>query len=140
VRLPALARVPAAAWMGGLAAACLITSVMVLYPGFSPVAAAVLLQSYRGDSTPYREDTGINLGPALRPLDFAIRAEDVPKKSEYRLEAVADDGRVLWSGGAKRVDPGLTAHMQRGLSAGHYWVRLYDQDSVLLSEFGLRLK
>lgn len=128
------------AWAGGaavLALACVLGSVS-LTNRFSPMAASAPLQSYRGGRS--GNSSAINQAPAARPLDFTIRAEDVPAAPEYRIEVVTESGRQVWAGAAQMSGAEVRARLEQGLAAGLYWVRLYDQRSQLLSEFGLRVK
>jgi hypothetical protein len=133
------ARSGAWVWVSLLAFGFLVGSVS-LSNRFSPASAAAPLQSYRGGDALRENGASMNAAPASRPLDFTIRAEDVPSAPSYRLEVVTETGKTEWSGDAKPGERELTAHMNRGLPAGLYWVRLYGQQAELLSEFGLRLK
>jgi hypothetical protein len=124
-----------AVWVSVLGSACLMG--VVLSPkNPAPLAAPAPLVSYRSAA----DGAAVNTAPALRPLDFSIRAEDVPAEPEYRLEVATASGEKVWTGPAKPLERELTARMTRGLKGGLYWVRLYDQNSVMLSEYGLRLK
>jgi len=126
------------AWMGvgALALACVLGSIS-LSNRFSPPAATAPLQSYRGGEVL----TGaMNQAPASRALDFTIRAEDVPAAPAYGVEVVTEAGRRVWTGSAQVNGGEVKAHLDRGLVAGSYWVRLYGERSQLLSEFGLRVK
>ncbi len=73
-------------------------------------------------------------------LNFTIRAEDVPRAAEYRIEVVTDTGRAVWTQAVQPDQKVLAAHMKRGLAKGLYWVRLYGDGSQLLTEYGLRLE
>lgn len=139
VRAAASPRAGVWVWASLLAAGCLVGSVS-LSNRFSPAATAAPLQSYRGGDVLRDDGVSMNRAPASHPLDFTIRAEDVPSSPEYRLEVVTETGKTVWIGAAKPGERELTAHMNRGLPAGLYWVRLYGQPAELLSEFGLRLK
>lgn len=134
-RLPA----PTATWMGIVVSACLLGAVL-LPRTLSPPPAPVRLHSYRGGESLHGENGAMNLAPVSRPLDLFIPADEVPFKPEYRIEVVTDAGRTVWTGAARPVTGELTARMTRRLDAGLYWVRLYDEKSELLSEFGLRVK
>lgn len=85
-------------------------------------------------------------GPAVtevragHPLDFSISAADVPSSPQYTLEVVNSTGGPVWGGQASIGGGKLSAHMDKILSAGQYWVRLSGQGPELLAEYGLRAK
>jgi hypothetical protein len=135
------AGVPTRAWVwaGVLAAGCIVGSVS-LTNRFPAVAAPAPLESFRGGDSVRGDGEATNSAPARRPLNFTIRAEDVPRAAEYRIEVVTDTGRAVWTQAVQPDQKVLAAHMKRGLAKGLYWVRLYGDGSQLLTEYGLRLE
>ena len=108
-----------AVWVSVLGSACLIG--VVLSPKSpAPLPAPAPLVSYRGAASRGGEAAAENTAPALRPLDFSIRAEDVPAEPEYRLEVATASGETVWTGSAKLLERELTARMTRGLKGGLY--------------------
>ena len=139
VRASVPARTGVWAGAGVLALACVLGSVSLTNQS-PPPAVSAPLQSYRGGEALSGDGSAINRAPAARPLDFTIRAEDVPAAPAYGVEVVTESGRKVWTGPAQVSGGEVKAHLEQGLDSGLYWVRLYDQSSQLLSEFGLRVK
>lgn len=119
-------------WITGLAAVCLPLWFSVgSVPSKAP--SLVNLASFRG------EDASITHAPARRPLDLSINSSDVPAP-EYRMTVVTSSGKQVWAGSPKVSGSMLSVRIPQGLESGAYWVRLYSRESVILSEYGLRLE
>jgi anti-sigma factor RsiW len=141
VRLRTMFPGPARAWAGaGVMAFGLLLGSFSLTRTFSAPTAVVRLQSYRGGNALRGDGATQNRAPASRPLDFRIRAEDVPRAPKYRLEVVTSNGRTIWTGAVQVTQTELAAHLEKRLPAGLYWVRLYAKEPELLMEYGLRLE
>ena len=102
--------------------------------GPRPESATVLLSSMRG------RETGPATGPANVPLEVNIDSTQLEVRDGFRVELVTAAGRPAWSGPVIRSAEGkLLVRVEKGLSAGSYWVRLYSPDNQLVQEYGLRL-
>lgn len=119
------------AWAGALAAIVLVF-LAIPWESAPPVPVAVTLSSFRG-----AEAVKMARAPAGSPLELGI--DSVEATPECRIEIVNAVGEPAWNGGLVATTKGLEARVEKGLSAGQYWVRLYGPDSRLLQEFGLRL-
>jgi len=113
----------AALVVGVAVAAALYPSRTSLNP--APVAL-VALQSFRGDI--------VQTAPAGRPLELRVPASDLPARVGFRLEVVTSSGAMVWNG-----DPG-DRRLLKGLTAGAYFVRLYDANGELQREYSLRVE
>jgi hypothetical protein len=123
----------------------------------------IQLTGYRGGSLQISEAQGHARRPLQLRLDAASSRPN-PKtnsgsnpqktliKQRYRFEIVDDQGMPRWSGAASFTQSansegsanGLTAELNEGLTAGHYWVRLMDGrgpgGTELLAEYGLTIR
>ncbi len=120
---------PSTPVLAGALAAILLAVVMLRTPGdLSP--AAVTLRSERGGA--------VNLAaqaPSGAPLELHIQSSHLTVGADYRISIVDSSGQYVWSGGFDAA----VAHVPGGLSAGTYWVRLFDGQQRLLQEYGLQL-
>ena len=91
---------------------------------------AVTLRSERGGAVDLAAQ-----GPADSPLDLRIQSTHLTVSPDYRISIVDDAGRRAWAGS---FDASVV-HVRDGLSAGTYWVRLYDGQEHLLQEYGLQV-
>ena len=116
-------------WVGGLA---LIAAVLFYSPPpHSPQPAEIELQSLRGGASL------MSHGPAGAPLWLSIDATSLPKLPAYRLEIVNAEGGQVWQASVSSEGQRIRTHVQRNLTRGTYWVRLYGDS--LLREYGLEL-
>jgi hypothetical protein len=87
-----------------------------------------------------RASRAADTGPAAaagRPLRLEIETAEVSGESAYRVEVVDAFGRTE-AAGPGRVNGGkLEFPIDRGLSEGRHFVRLYGEDGRLLREFAL---
>lgn len=78
--------------------------------------------------------------PLLLAIDFREGASSTAEAGPYRLEVVDAAGNQAWNGPATSSVAGqITARVEKRLSAGVYWVRLYAHSGQLLREFGMHL-
>jgi hypothetical protein len=107
----------------------------------NPPPALVPLAAVRDGTTGSGgAEAPVSQAAAGHPLDLSISTADVPPAAGYRLDLVTSTGESIWSGPASTEDgKRLSAHVNRSLGAGMYWIRLYAQPSGLLAEYGLRV-
>lgn len=117
-------------------------------PAFSLALAALsvaVVVSYQ--LTPSREIAGVTLrsvrgareaadAPANTPLNLTVQSDQLKVDSTYRVEVVDAAGNPVWSGSPE----GTAVKIEKGFSAGAYWVRLKDASGTLVQEYGLNLK
>jgi hypothetical protein len=122
-------------WQAALAAAVLLVGAFFLWDsGASVVPATIVLTSLRGS------ETASQTGPANVPLELNIASSEVDDTAGFRIEVVTQAGEPAWSGPVTRSAEGKPlASVDKRLSAGPYWVRLYGPDDQLLQEYGLVL-
>jgi hypothetical protein len=78
--------------------------------------------------------------PARVPLNLNFNTTRVDGRSGFRIHIVTAVGDPAWDGPLNRSAEGKpTVRLEKGLSAGSYWVRLYDPSHQLLQEYGLDL-
>lgn len=81
-------------------------------------------------------ETGLVAAYAPLQLDLDASGLDLPS---YRVELADSRGRQIWQASLAVSSGRIPAALPKRLSAGAYWVRLYDPDSgQLVREFGLR--
>lgn len=120
---------PSTPVLAGALAAILLAAVMLRTPGdLSP--ASVTLRSERGGAVDLAAQA-----PSGAPLDLHIQSSHLTVGPDYRVAIVDSAGQYAWAGG---FDADV-AHVPGGLSAGTYWVRLFDGQQRLLQEYGLQL-
>jgi hypothetical protein len=69
-------------------------------------------------------------------LDSAGLASPVP----HRFRVVDSSGALILEGEAKVTEGKIAAAVPRALSAGDYWVRLYNDAGELQREYGLKVR
>jgi hypothetical protein len=122
--------------LGGSVAAVLAVAIVAALPVRNPTPGPpqtpvkVSLSSLRSFSA-------LAPAPAGKPLQLGIDAPDLTPGKQYRVAVVDALGREVWQGAATEADSKLVATMTKPLSAGVYWVRLFNGDSELLREFGM---
>jgi hypothetical protein len=88
-------------------------------------------------------EAGMAHASAGRALDLSIDLQEIaefsPQAGNYRLEVVDTAGAPLWTGAASAAAGKLGARVDRRLTTGMYWVRLYSPTGKLLREFGLQV-
>jgi len=88
-------------------------------------------------------EAGMARAEAGRALDLSIDLQTIadfsPQAGNYRLEVVDTAGAPLWTGAASAAAGKLGVRMDRRLTIGTYWVRLYSPAGKLLREFGLQV-
>ena len=97
-------------------------------------AFSVYLQAVRGGETLLNARA-----PLGRPLLLKLDPAGLPVLPSYRLEIVDPRGAAVFEATAQRNATAITVEVARRLSAGAYWVRLYEPypSRTLLREFGL---
>jgi hypothetical protein len=100
---------------------------------------AVILTTLRGGSA-----GGVAQAHAGRPLELSIDVATLPgafsETGPYRLEMVDATGDQVWTAMVSPSAAGqMEALMEKRLSMGTYWVRLYARSGKLLREFGLHV-
>jgi hypothetical protein len=116
---------------GVLAAACL-AAMSWFEP--HPAPSSVTLGSLGGAGAP------MNQAAAGHPLDLSISTASLPPAAKYHLEVVNSTGESVWSGAVGANNGRVSAHIDKSLGAGAYWVKLYAQPSKLLAEYGLQVR
>ncbi len=111
-----------------------------LTPRSVQTAEVVELKTLRGGG-----DESVAEARPKRPLELSIDVgtltNSVAEIGPYRVEVVDAAGNPVWTGTAiSPVSSTLQASLQNGLSAGHYWTRLYAHSGKLLREFSLRVR
>ncbi len=120
---------------GAFAAVALAIAIPVsMYQTGNSAPALVRLDTLRGAA-----EGGATLAPAKRPLHLQLNMPEAPGTPTYRAEIVNSDGSRVWSGSPNRQTNGLAIDVDKSLSAGLYWVRLYNRD-MAVREFGLELR
>ena len=77
--------------------------------------------------------------PSDRPLILGIDLTQLPDHPSYRVEVVDWRGRSVWESAVEPTDDLISLPLDRSLSRGQYWVRVYDSFE-LLREFSLRVE
>ncbi len=116
------------------AAATLAVAVAVVVTPMSmrePAIETVRLESARGNAV-------MAVVKAGNRLHMNLDTRGVPELASYRVELVDADGTQVWSATVKPAAQGLAVTTDKAVSAGQYWLRLYDSRSELLREFGIR--
>lgn len=127
----------AAPWAGvALAATALLAiGIYVWLPNAPGTPVKVELSALRGI------ETGAAPAPAGVPLDLQIKTTRVDGRTGFRIEVVTSVGAPAWDGPLQNTAEGRpNVRIEKGLSAGSYWVRLYDPANQLLQEYGLHLR
>ena len=116
------------------------------------IAAVALIVPWRGRNFPYHEVTlkstrggggAIPLAeaPAAGSLTLKMDVSEIGRSSGYQIYVVNSAGLEIWRGRGEANHNQLSIAVPVNLSAGTYWVRLFDisQPPVLLREYGLEL-
>ncbi len=119
---------------GTLAAGLIAVGFFFWNPASRAIPATVVLSAMR------QGPAEIPTAPSGSPLDLNIVSTQLNGRPGFRVEIVTDLGAAVWSGPVTQT-PGEppAVHVDKRLSAGAYWVRLYGPDDELLQEYGLRL-
>ena len=116
------------------------------------VIAVALVIPWRGRNMPAREVTLVaSRGSSSTPVAEAragaglilrMDVSEIAKSENYAVSLVNSEGRELWRTLAPANQHQLLVQSPAKLTAGRYWVRLFDtsQPPVLLREYGLELK
>jgi len=120
-------KIPVLAWAGGLASILFAVALYLqLVPHLAPFAS-LQLTAMRGAM------------PAVglsRETDITLA--DAPSGAALRSEVVDATGNTVWSG---VLDPRThRIALTRQLDPGNYFVRLFDDDSKLLHEYGFQVR
>jgi hypothetical protein len=114
-------------------AALLLVGPRFLSQGSAPLAM-VTLSSLRGSQTLVTAHAG-------QPLDLGVESTQLAVSPGFQMEMVDASGKPLWRGELTAAGNGrFSARMTEKLSAGTYWVRLYNLNANLVQEFGLKLE
>lgn len=118
---------------GALAVGLIAVGFFYWNPASQAAPATIVLSAMRGGSVPAAAPAGV-------PLDLRILSTQLDGRPGFRVEIVTELGAAVWSGPLTQTsgEP-ARAHVDRHLSAGAYWVRLYGPDNQFLQEYGLRL-
>lgn len=123
----------ASAWTALIAAS--IALVIFVTPRITPAPYIdIQLQSARGPGG------GITTATAGRPLRLHINVSQLSVQPRFHVEIADARGGVVWQSTPQLSNSQLIAPVDKKLSRGGYWVRLYGAQSQLLREFGLRLE
>ena len=127
-----LRRHPRLAWPWALAAG-LAAVLFLSRPSVTTTYSDVELQTMRGAP-------GTARAPAGHPLRLAIDLTELPARPTLKLELVTAVGAPVFQASQTVTGDTLVVVIDRKLTPGIYWARLYDPDSRLLREFGLRVE
>jgi hypothetical protein len=120
-------KMPVLAWSGGLAVILFaVTLYLQFVPHLAPLAS-LQLTAMRGAM------------PAVGPSrETDITLADAPSGTALRTEIVDATGSTIWSG---ILEPRThKVALTRQLAPGNYFVRLFDDDSKLLHEYGFQVR
>jgi hypothetical protein len=134
--LTRLLGVPGRPVFAGAFAALAVAVVVPLsiHPTGNLAPSLVQLDTMRGAG-----EAGAAQAPAKRPLHLQLNMPDSPGTPAYRAEIVNQDGSSVWSGSPVRENGTIGMNVEKSLGAGQYWVRLFNQGSMV-REFGLVLR
>jgi len=99
------------------------------------------LQALRGV-----EQSIVPAAPAGQPLRLTVDLAGLSQEQEVVLELVDSTGAGVWESTVEAAGTQAAADVDRSLSAGQYWVRVYEPAAPgatrgeLLREFGLRVE
>lgn len=78
---------------------------------------------------------------AGQPVLLAADLRGLPPLPSFRWTVVDLTGTMVANGAVEREQETARIHLERGLPAGRYWVRIQDPESgILLREFGLEIR
>jgi anti-sigma factor RsiW len=121
---------PVLVWSGGLAVLVIAAALYLRLPGKAIIAptAELQLSAVRGETQ--------SVAPAR---ETALTLSDAPAGIPLRVEAVDSNGGAVWTGTLPRTSPARIM-LEKQLSPGDYFVRLYAGDGKLLHEYGFRVR
>jgi hypothetical protein len=127
---------PVPAFSAALAALSLAAMLSQSYTAGTAGDVEIPLRAVRGGLEPARAQ-----GPADTALRLNLQSNHLPANQEFQARIVDAAGRPAWSGSPRYdVRNGFVLRVEDRLSAGTYWVRLYDSQQKLLQEYGLELR
>lgn len=101
-----------------------------------PGTAEVVLRAERS-AGPVPGDSPVTGQPLLLTADL----RGLPPLPSFRWIVVDPAGAMVASGAVEREQDAARIHLEHGLPAGRYWVRIQDPESgILLREFGLEIR
>jgi hypothetical protein len=120
-------KMPVLAWAGGLASILLAVALYLQFtPHLAPLAS-LQLTAMRGAMP--------SVAPA-RETDMTLT--DAPAGTALRAEIVDATGSTIWSGSLEPRTHSIA--LTRRLAPGNYFVRLFDDGSKLLHEYGFQVR
>jgi len=122
--------------IGAWSAAALVVAALAVFwtrPLDNPTPADVILSSIRGIELSSE-------APAGKSLRLHIDVPDLVPGQAYQVALVDAAGGSVWTGTATDADGEILAQVQKRLTSGMYWVRLYDSQNRQLREFGMSVK
>lgn len=126
--------IPRPVYAGAFAALALAVVLPVAQYRPTPVSpASVELTTSRGDA-----QSNVTEAEARRPMHLKLGVSDLA--SAARGEIVDHNGSKVWTGSPITEAGSSVLVVNDRLSAGQYWVRVYDSQNELVREFGLQLK
>jgi hypothetical protein len=123
-------------WAGAIA---VILVAVFLFPRMRTSVSVTEALTEDVPLTVTRGNAAMATAPANHGLRLRIELAELPVRESYRLELVESNGSKVWETTAFPADGRLSVPVQKTLSSGRYWVRLYDQ-GTMLREFGMDLK
>ena len=120
-------KMPVLAWAGGLASILLAVALYLQFAPHPAALASLQLTAIRGAM------------PAVglaRETDITLA--DAPAGAALRAEVVDAAGDKVWSGSLEPRTHKIV--LTRRLAPGNYFVRLFDDDSKLLHEYGFQVR
>lgn len=128
---------PVPVWAGAMAVIALV-AVLAPWRQGSVEPFAVQLETFRGAGTP-----AAAIAPAGRPLLLHVDAKGLPASVSYQMELADARGDSVWESEVQPRNETFTLDIDRSLSSGQYWMRIYRNASTgrgeLLREFALRI-
>jgi hypothetical protein len=127
-------QMPAPAWAAAAAVVVLAIGAIfgTQYFSHSGAPVAVALTATRGETTSIA---------AKGPLDLNLDARDLPPAPSYRVQIVDGDGASVWQQQSATMQDGhVHVLVNKRLSRGQYFVRLFASDASTPREYALQLR
>jgi len=117
---------------------------------FAASVGIILLIPGKNEPTPYMDvhlesvrgpGPGVVRAEAGKPLRLHLDLTELPGNPLLRFEIADREGKAVWQSPAELpYEKNLAVAVDKKLSPGAYWCRVYGAQSGLLREFGLRLE
>jgi hypothetical protein len=125
---------PKPMWAAAAAALVLTVSVPLYREATAPRGEAeVTITTSRG------AEPVVASAPARTRLKLNVEVQGVAVTGPCRIDLVNGDGHRVWTGQGSTSNGVVSASVSERLSAGQYWVRIYNPSGELLRESALQL-